>query len=135
MVDLLYVDDSPVDRQLFEHGLRKGGWDGDIMSVASVRAAMEHLAEGDGLPDIIVTDVMMPEQDGFDLLEKVRGDDGLASIPVFIYTSSAWDHDRRRAFRMGCSGYILKPASVEDIDRHARFFEAFIDVAGLQQRQ
>jgi two-component system, sensor histidine kinase and response regulator len=66
-------------------------------------------------PDLILSDVRMPDINGFDLFEKVRKDPALRSIP-YIFMSSIEDFDAKRtAKQIGADGYIEKPFNSEQI--------------------
>lgn len=83
--------------------------------VGNGRAALEHLAGATQLPDLILSDVMMPEMDGFQLLETLRNSDAWRPIPVILLTALAGSDARLRAFRAGIDDYITKPFSAEEL--------------------
>lgn len=69
-------------------------------------------------PDLIVSDVRMPEINGFDLFEKVKSDPKLRMIP-YVFMSSIDDYDARRTARqLGADDYLEKPFDAEGI-KHA----------------
>jgi two-component system OmpR family response regulator len=63
-------------------------------------------------PDLVVLDVKMPDLDGFGLLGMLRGEGN--SVPVVMCSGSALQKDVDRAYAGGCSGYVEKPATLED---------------------
>ena len=83
--------------------------------VGNGRAALEHLADAERLPDLILSDVMMPEMDGFQLLETLRDNEAWRPIPVVLLTALAGSDERLRAFRIGVDDYITKPFSAEEL--------------------
>jgi CheY-like chemotaxis protein len=63
-------------------------------------------------PDLVVLDVKMPDLDGFGLLSMLRGEGN--PVPVVMCSGSALQKDVDRAYATGCSGYIEKPATLEE---------------------
>jgi len=64
-------------------------------------------------PDCVITDVMMPVMDGFELTRELRRNPELASMKILILSAKSYDFDRRRAKEMGADGYITKPINRE----------------------
>ena len=67
------------------------------------------------IPNLILSDVMMPEMDGFTLLEKVKADDRFCSIPFILLTARADMKDKLRGLRIGVDDYMTKPFEVEEL--------------------
>lgn len=65
------------------------------------------------MPDIIVTDLMMPRMDGIELIDKVRHDFTMSHIPIVMLTARHSPDDRVKAMEFGADGYITKPFSIE----------------------
>ena len=66
-------------------------------------------------PQLILSDVMMPEMDGFTLLEKVKSDDRFCSIPFILLTARADMNDKLRGLRIGVDDYMTKPFEVDEL--------------------
>jgi two-component system chemotaxis response regulator CheY len=67
--------------------------------------------------DFVVSDINMPNMNGFELLEAIKADSALAQIPVLMVTAEARKEDIVRAAQSGAAGYIVKPftkATLED---------------------
>jgi len=60
---------------------------------------------------LAILDVKMPDMDGFDVLEKIRGELGLTSLPVILLTALGGEADIIRGYDMGVDDYMLKPIS------------------------
>ena len=71
------------------------------------RAAWEMLRAGADV-DLVLTDIEMPGMDGLDLARAIRGDDGVAAVPIVMVTSRGGEEDRRRGLDAGADAYIVK---------------------------
>ena len=103
MAHILVIDDDPNIREILGIHLRNAGYE--------VATAKDGIDGGHAIlkrrPDLIVTDAEMPHMTGFELVEAIRADPGLASIPVVMLTSVAeWDE---RGKKLGIEGYVTKP--------------------------
>ena len=67
------------------------------------------------VPDIILTDLMMPECDGYELCRKVRADEIINHVPIVIVTARSLDNDRVKAVNAGADAYITKPFSNSEL--------------------
>ncbi len=67
------------------------------------------------IPHLIISDIMMPVMDGFQLLENLKGDDRWRHIPMVMLTARADLRDKLRALRIGVDDYILKPFEEEEL--------------------
>lgn len=91
-------------------------------------------------PDIIVSDVMMPEMDGFEMCRKLKSDDGTSHIPVILLTARTLEEDKLEGYRIGADSYLPKPfnltmlkARIENLlDARKRLREKFTALSGLQ---
>ena len=61
------------------------------------------------VPDMIVTDIMMPEMDGYELCRRVRSDELLSHIPVIMVTAKVTHEDRMRGLEAGADAWLEKP--------------------------
>ncbi|NLA75141.1 MAG: response regulator [Deltaproteobacteria bacterium] len=71
--------------------------------------ALQYLAKAEVLPDIIITDMMMPEMDGYGLIEKIRGHEKLKHLKIIAATSEAIPGQSMNARIKGFDGYLSKP--------------------------
>jgi DNA-binding response OmpR family regulator len=67
-------------------------------------------------PNLLITDVMMPNMDGWSLVKALRGRPEFAFVPVIFLTALTSDDDRIRGFRLGADDYLPKPFRFEELD-------------------
>jgi DNA-binding response OmpR family regulator len=90
---VLVVEDDPQMREMLRRTLEKEGW--RVLEAANGRAGLERL--NDGMPALILLDLMMPEMDGFQFLQALRQRADGQRVPVFVITAKdLTDEDRRR---------------------------------------
>ena len=65
--------------------------------------------------DLVTSDVMMPRMDGFELVERIRGDARFSDLPVVLLTARTPEADRLRGLRLGTDDYITKPFSAREL--------------------
>jgi DNA-binding response OmpR family regulator len=71
-------------------------------------------------PDLVILDVKMPGLDGFEVLERLRGDARFAKTPILMLTSMGQEADVVRGFGLGADDYILKPFSPVELAARVR---------------
>ena len=99
------VDDDPDTLALVSRLLADAGH--EVAVRASSAGAVRDIPEI--RPDCVITDLMMPGMDGFELTRELRRRPELASMKILILSAKTYDFDRRRAKEMGADGYITKP--------------------------
>ena len=103
---VVLVDDDQTARLMTGRLLRKAGW--NVVEAENGRVALERLTEH--RPDLIILDLMMPEMDGFDLIDALRRHRAWQSIPVVVVTAKdITDEDRARL--NGSVGHVLQKAA------------------------
>ena len=114
---VLVVDDSPSNRDLIEHTLGAFGY---IVTVAESVADALVLARR-APPDLIISDLHMPDHDGFSFLQAAKGDAGLAAVPFVFVSSSVWgDKDALKAMQMGARRFLQRPIEPQALLREIR---------------
>jgi two-component system, chemotaxis family, sensor kinase CheA len=101
---LLVVDDALTVRELQRAILERAGY--EVRTANDGLEALAMLAQQRA--ELVLTDVEMPNLDGFGLTARIRGEPRLANIPILMITSRNSDDDRRRGLEAGCDGYIIK---------------------------
>ena len=108
---ILIVDDSPTDRQFLSDLLSKNGY-----KVSTAENADEALAKAKSLkPDLVLMDVVMPGQNGYQATRQLTKDDATKHIPVIIVTTKGQETDKLWGMRQGARDYIVKPVSQADL--------------------
>jgi chemosensory pili system protein ChpA (sensor histidine kinase/response regulator) len=101
----LVVDDSRAIREAMTSMLAREGW---VVDVAEDGGRALQMASQHGY-DLIVTDLEMPQVAGFEFIGRLRGELGLADVPVVVITSRASPDSRRRARELGVRALVAKP--------------------------
>lgn len=105
MPRILAVDDEPNIVRLIQVNLERDGY-----TVETANNGAQALAKiRQNRPDLLVSDVMMPEMDGFELLANVRRDPMLQDLPVIMLTAKAQDRDVMEGYTRGADMYLTKP--------------------------
>lgn len=110
---ILFVDDEPRVHEAFKRTLRSQRDHWDMHFVSSVAEAVQ-ITEQVAL-DVIVSDVTMPECDGFELLRIMRQSQRTRDIPVVIVTGSDQDDLKKRALEMGAADLLCKPVDRDEL--------------------
>ncbi len=112
-VRVLVVDDDAATCELLEMALHRAG--ADVRAVRSARAALEELPSF--CPDVLLSDIGMPEEDGYALIQKVRAMESAAGghVPAVALTAFASQSDREQALAIGFDAHVSKPASPREL--------------------
>ncbi|SFU87421.1 ATP-binding protein [Pseudoduganella namucuonensis] len=105
------VADDNADMRAYLHRLLRERW--SVGVAANGRAALE--AARAQPPDLIISDVMMPELDGFGLLAAVRADPALRDTPVLLLSARAGEEARIEGLTAGADDYLVKPFSAKEL--------------------
>jgi two-component system chemotaxis response regulator CheY len=103
---ILIVDDFSTMRRIIRNLLKEIGYNNADEAEDGQVALAKLKAEAF---DFVVSDLNMPNMNGFELLHAVRADPALASLPVLLVTAEAKKEDIITAAQAGASGYIVKP--------------------------
>ena len=110
---LLLIDDDPNLILLVKDYLEFRGY--EVITAENGREALEILDQEDDTPDMIICDVMMPEMDGYSLVEKVRQDPKISWIPVLFLSAKGQSQDRVKGLHTGADVYMVKPFEPEEL--------------------
>ena len=113
---LLLVDDEPGLRTAVQAYLEDEGFD-----VTTANDGEEGwTAAQELIPDLVISDVMMPRLDGYGLLKRLRGDERLGGTPVIFLTAKGMTADRIEGFQAGVDDYIPKPFDPDELVARVR---------------
>lgn len=103
--NILSVEDDPLVARLLAVLLTREGY--LVRHAEDGKAAFRELEENP--PDLVILDIMLPDTTGFAILEWIRRQPALASLPVIMVTAQIGEEDVMRGLRAGADGYIFKP--------------------------
>lgn len=107
---ILVVEDEHTLRRLLEYRLSKQY---DVKTAANGEEALSRVSEN--IPDLIVSDIMMPKMDGFALQTALQGQKNTRAIPFIFLTAKADETSRKKGMRTGVDDYITKPFDIEQL--------------------
>lgn len=112
-IKVMVVDDNQYNREIACELLRENG--AHIIECASGSEAVDYIKYRDGIVDIILMDVCMPDMDGFEATRLIRQleKDRWQDIPIVAMTANAFDEDRKKALEHGMNGHIAKPFDID----------------------
>ena len=116
---ILVVDDSKTELHHLSELLTKRGY--AVRTAESGDEAMKRLAEDK--PDLILMDVVMPGQNGFQLTRTITRDPRFAGLPVIMCTSKNQETDRVWGLRQGAKDYVVKPVQADELIAKIRKFD------------
>jgi DNA-binding NarL/FixJ family response regulator len=108
---LMLVDDDPNLIVLVKDYLEFRGY--DVLTAENGRQALELLQKT--IPDLIICDVMMPEMDGYTLVEHIREDPRTEWVPVLFLSAKGQSQDKVKGLTTGADVYMVKPFEPEEL--------------------
>ncbi|MGC9506021.1 response regulator [Baaleninema sp.] len=111
MRKILVIDDKWENRAVLKHILTPLGFE-IIEAENGKEGVTQAVAES---PDLIVTDLVMPELDGFETIRHLREMPQFQRIPIVVSSASVFESDRNRSLDLGGSDFLPKPVQVEDL--------------------
>ena len=104
-VEILIAEDSPTQAQHLQHILEQQGY--HVVITANSQLALEAVRRRK--PTLIISDVVMPEMDGYELCRRVKSDSSLSDIPIILVTTLSDPEDVIRGLECRADNFILKP--------------------------
>ena len=129
---LVMADDDPADCLLTEKALRKADITCPLYVVHDGAELLDYLRrEGDYVdpaaaprPSLILLDLNMPKVNGTEVLERLREEPALRSIPVVVLTTSDEERDIAASYALGANAYLVKPSAFDDMVSVAQIVKA-----------
>ena len=116
---ILLVDDSKTELHFLSDLLGKRGY--TVRTAENGEEAMKRL--GEETPDLILMDVVMPGQNGFQLTRAITRDPRFANVPVIMCTSKNQETDKVWGMRQGARDYIVKPVNSDELIAKIKAFD------------
>lgn len=104
-IKVLAIDDSRTIRVLLQSTLEDAGF--DVVTADDGIQGVEKYSECD--PDVVITDINMPNLDGFGVIETLRGEQINSTVPILVLTTESSPEQKARARDGGATGWIVKP--------------------------
>ena len=126
---ILLVEDNPNDVELTLAALGENRLVGEVFVAGDGKEALDYLyrrgthqSRPAANPKVVLLDLKLPKVDGLEVLERIKSDPALKTIPVVMLTSSREERDLLRSYDLGTNAYVVKPMSYND------FIEAIKEV-------
>lgn len=111
MSTVLIVDDSPTVREMVSDHLRRVGF--EVVEATDGDEAIAKLKVQ--IPDLVVTDIVMPNKNGYELCRWIKNDPIMSRIPVIMCTSKSEEFDVYWGMKQGADAYLTKPFHPPDL--------------------
>ena len=108
---LLLVDDEPGLREAVQAYLEDSGFTVDVASNAKMGWEMLERRT----PDLVISDIMMPQVDGYEFLQQMRGDNRFSKLPVVFLTARGMTKDRIEGYQASVDAYLSKPFDPDEL--------------------
>jgi len=127
---LLLVEDNPGDVRLTREAFEEGRIQNELHVVPDGAEALDFLHQRGEYsdaprPDLVLLDLNLPRTDGETVLEELKADPELRSIPVIVLTSSRTEEDVARSYDLHANAYLTKPVDPDEFIETVRAFEKF----------
>jgi len=111
---IMIVDDSSTMLMSLRNSLEIAGF--KVLAASDGQLALDQLKAG-GKPDLIITDINMPNMGGIEFIGKARAVSGFRFTPILVLTTESQQAKRDDAKKLGATGWLVKPVSGADLTR------------------
>ncbi len=108
---VLVVDDNEDNLRVTEEILKTHGF--TVQTAQDGAAALRSIEQG--CPDVVLLDVMLPDMDGMEVLDRLRSNSAHAGLPVILVTGKSQDEDVIAGYKIGADYYITKPFTARQL--------------------
>src|SRR6201992_3848597 len=122
---VLLVEDDPGDVVLIQEAFEHNKVRNRLHVVGDGVEAMAFLRDGGERPDLVLLDLNLPRKDGRQVLEEIKTDPALRSIPVVVLTTSKAEEDILRSYDLHANAYVTKPVDFARFIEVVRQIDAF----------
>jgi CheY-like chemotaxis protein len=116
VVEILLVEDSATDAEMTTRALKRNNLANHLVWVKDGAEALDfvyctgaYVNRQNGNPKLILLDLKMPKVDGIEVLQRLKQDVEMRTIPVVVLTSSTEESDIVKSYRLGVNSYLVKP--------------------------
>lgn len=128
-INILLIEDDPADVRLTREALADSKVRNELFVATGGEQALQLLrSPGQGgvpRPDLILLDLNMPGMNGQEVLEELKRDPSLSSIPVTILTTSQAEEDIARSYELRANAFVTKPVDLDQFTKVVRSIENF----------
>jgi two-component system phosphate regulon response regulator PhoB len=114
----MIIDDEPDTQEILKYNLKKEGY--EVQTYSNPLQAIESLKEN--LPDLILTDWLMPGMDGLEFTRYLKSKIDIADIPVIMITCKGAEQDIEKALQTGAQDYLVKPFRIKELIARMQLF-------------
>jgi len=129
---ILQVEDDENDVYLLRYAFAEANISNALHPVRDANAAMEYLRAAhlpsrnrDLMPCLVIADLKLGRQTGFDLVRWIRSEPGIQTLPVLILSASASPRDVHEAYLCGANSFLVKPSNAQELTELARAIKVF----------
>jgi DNA-binding response OmpR family regulator len=108
---IMIIDDEPDTQEILSYNLKREGY--QVRTFPNPLPAIESLKIH--IPDLILTDWLMPEMDGLEFTRFLKSNDNVSCIPVIMITCKGGENDIETALELGAEDYLVKPFRIKDL--------------------
>lgn len=129
-IEILLIEDNPVDILMTRHALREGRVSNNLHVVEDGEEATDFLWKRGRFseaprPDLILLDLNLPKRSGREILADIKADRELLNIPVIVLTTSEDEEDIAMCYQLHSNCFITKPVDMEQFSHVIRSIEGF----------
>jgi two-component system, chemotaxis family, response regulator Rcp1 len=130
VIDILLVEDNPGDIRLTREVFKEGKVRNNLHVCCDGEEAMDYLQlrgkyTNASRPDLVLLDLNLPRKDGRQVLEEVKQDPILRTIPIVILTTSAAEQDILKSYNLHANCYITKPVDLNQFVRVVNYIQDY----------
>jgi len=132
-VNILLVEDDEIDVKAFQRAFKKLNITNPLQVARDGKEGLDFLeahAGSEDMPSLVILDINMPRMSGLELLKKIRSDERLRHLVIFMLTTSNDERDKFEAYDLNVAGYMLKTdmgrgfqRAIELVDNYWRVIE------------
>jgi CheY-like chemotaxis protein len=118
---ILLVEDNPKDLELTLLALEKTNLANDVVTVRDGAEAVDYLfrkgiysQRQSGNPAVVLLDLKLPKIDGIEVLEMIKAEPTLQTVPVVMLTTSREERDLTRSYKLGVNAFVVKPVGFKE---------------------